>query len=336
MKTVIVTGGLGFIGSNLIKILNKKKYFVINIDKVTYAANFRNIPANIKNYKFYKQDINNKNFLKKILQTYRPSIIFNLAAETHVDRSIENPIDFMNSNILGVFNILEVLREHKRNTKLVHISTDEVYGDIVNKRSSKEEDRYNPSSPYAASKASSDLLIFSYVRTFKIPAIITNCCNNFGPGQFPEKLIPTIINNILKNRNIPIYGNGKNSREWIYVDDHVDGLISISKKGLIGHQYNVGSGIRLNNLDIANKILLLFKKITKQNTQSKIIFVKDRPGHDMCYALNSKKIKNKLDWKTKHNINDALSKTIKWYISKFKDNFFDQKNYKKRIGLIND
>ena len=336
MKTVIVTGGLGFIGSNLIKILNKKKYFVINIDKVTYAANFRNIPANIKNYKFYKQDINNKNFLKKILQTYRPSIIFNLAAETHVDRSIENPIDFMNSNILGVFNILEVLREHKRNTKLVHISTDEVYGDIVNKRSSKEEDRYNPSSPYAASKASSDLLIFSYVRTFKIPAIITNCCNNFGPGQFPEKLIPTIFNNILKNRNIPIYGNGKNSREWIYVDDHVDGLISISKKGLIGHQYNVGSGIRLNNLDIANKILLLFKKITKQNTQSKIIFVKDRPGHDMCYALNSKKIKNKLDWKTKHNINDALSKTIKWYISKFKDNFFDQKNYKKRIGLIND
>jgi dTDP-glucose 4,6-dehydratase len=336
MKTVIVTGGLGFIGSNLIKILNKKKYFVINIDKVTYAANFRNIPANIKNYKFYKQDINNKNFLKKILQTYRPSIIFNLAAETHVDRSIESPIDFMNTNILGVFNILEALREHKRNTKLVHISTDEVYGDIINKRSSKEEDRYNPSSPYAASKASSDLLIFSYIRTFKIPAIITNCCNNFGPGQFPEKLIPTIINNILKNKNIPIYGNGKNSREWIYVDDHVDGLISISKKGLIGHQYNIGSGIRLNNLDIANKILLLFKKITKQNTQSKVIFVKDRPGHDMCYALNSKKIKNKLDWKTKYNINDALSKTIKWYISKFKDNFFDQKNYGKRIGLIND
>ena len=336
MKTVIVTGGLGFIGSNLIKILNKKKYFVINIDKVTYAANFRNIPANIKNYKFYKQDINNKNFLKKILQTYRPSIIFNLAAETHVDRSIESPIDFMNTNILGVFNILEALREHKRKTKLVHISTDEVYGDIINKRSSKEEDRYNPSSPYAASKASSDLLIFSYIRTFKIPAIITNCCNNFGPGQFPEKLIPTIINNILKNKNIPIYGNGKNSREWIYVDDHVDGLISISKKGLIGHQYNIGSGIRLNNLDIANKILLLFKKITKQNTQSKVIFVKDRPGHDMCYALNSKKIKNKLDWKTKYNINDALSKTIKWYISKFKDNFFDQKNYGKRIGLIND
>ena len=336
MKTVIVTGGLGFIGSNLIKILNKKKYFVINIDKATYAANFKNIPINIKNYKFYKQDINNKNFLKNILKTYKPSIIFNLAAETHVDRSIENPNNFINTNILGVFNILEVLREHKQNTKLVHVSTDEVYGDIINKRSSKEEDRYNPSSPYAASKAGSDLLILSYVRTFKTPAIITNCCNNFGPGQFPEKLIPTIINNIIKNKNIPIYGNGTNSREWIYVDDHSEGLIAVSKKGLIGHQYNIGSGIRLNNLDIANKILLLFKKITKQKTLSKIVFVKDRPGHDMCYSLNSEKIKKNLDWKTKHNINDALSKTIIWYISKFKDNFFDQKNYGKRIGLIND
>jgi dTDP-glucose 4,6-dehydratase len=336
MKTVIVTGGLGFIGSNLIKILNKKKYFVINIDKVTYAANFKNIPINIKNYKFYKQDINNKNFLKEILKTYKPSIIFNLAAETHVDRSIENPNNFINTNILGVFNILEALREHKQNTKLVHVSTDEVYGDIINKRSSKEVDRYNPSSPYAASKAGSDLLILSYVRTFKTPAIITNCCNNFGPGQFPEKLIPTIINNIIKNKNIPIYGKGTNSREWIYVDDHTEGLIAVSKKGLIGHQYNIGSGIRLNNLDIANKILLLFKKITKQKTLSKIVFVKDRPGHDMCYSLNSEKIKKNLDWETKHNINDALSKTITWYISKFKDNFFDQKNYGKRIGLIND
>ena len=336
MKTVIVTGGLGFIGSNLIKILNKKNYFVINIDKATYAGNFKNIPANIKNYKFYKQDINNKNFLIKILQTYKPSTIFNLAAETHVDRSIENPSNFINTNILGVFNILEALREHKQNTKLVHVSTDEVYGDIINKRSSKEEDRYNPSSPYAASKAGSDLLILSYVRTFKTPAIITNCCNNFGPGQFPEKFIPTIINNIIKNKNIPIYGNGTNSREWIYVDDHAEGLIAVSKEGLVGHQYNIGSGIRLNNLDIVNKILLLFKKITKQNTQSKIVFVKDRPGHDMCYSLNSEKIKKNLNWKTKHNINDALSKTITWYISKFKDNFFDQKNYGKRIGLIND
>ena len=336
MKTVIVTGGLGFIGSNLIKILNKKKYFIINIDKTTYAANFKNIPIDIKNYKFYKQDINDKKFFKKILQIYNPSIIFNLAAETHVDRSIESPGDFINTNVLGVFSILEALREYKQNTKLIHISTDEVYGDIINKRSSKEDDRYNPSSPYAASKAGSDLLILSYVRTFKIPAIITNGCNNFGPGQFPEKLIPTIINNIMNNKNIPIYGDGKNSREWIYVDDHAEGLIEVSKKGLIGQQYNIGSGIRLNNLNIANKILLLFKKITKQNIRSKIVFVKDRPGHDMCYSLNSEKIKKKLDWDTKHNINDALSKTIKWYISKFKDNFFDQKNYGKRIGLIND
>jgi len=220
MKTVIVTGGLGFIGSNLINILNSKDYFTINIDKLSYASNLKNINSNIKNYKFYKEDINNKNFVKNILNKYNPSIIYNLAAETHVDRSIDGPTNFINSNILGVFNILESIKNHKNKIKLIQISTDEVYGDIQKNYKSKENDAYNPSSPYAASKASGDLLIKSYIRTYKLNAIITNCCNNYGPNQYPEKLIPTIIYNLIKNKSIPIYGNGKNIREWIYVKDH--------------------------------------------------------------------------------------------------------------------
>jgi dTDP-glucose 4,6-dehydratase len=180
MKTVIVTGGLGFIGSNLINILNSKDYFIINIDKLSYASNLKNINSNIKNYKFYKEDINNKNFVKNILNKYNPSIIYNLAAETHVDRSIDGPTNFINSNILGVFNILESIKNHKNKIKLIQISTDEVYGDIKKNYKSKENDAYNPSSPYAASKASGDLLIKSYIRTYKLNAIITNCCNNWS------------------------------------------------------------------------------------------------------------------------------------------------------------
>ena len=333
MKKIIVTGGLGFIGSNLINIL-KKKYFVINIDKVTYASNFKNIDPDIKNYKFYKQDINNKIFIKKILEKYNPSIIFNLAAETHVDRSIDGPRKFIESNILGVFNLLEAIRDYKKKIKLIHISTDEVYGDIKKNHKSKEEDRYNPSSPYSASKASGDLLIKSYIRTYKVPAIITNCCNNFGPNQYPEKLIPTIIYNILNKKPIPIYGIGKNVREWIYVEDHCDALIKIAEKGIIGENYNVGSGIILNNVQIAKKIILNFKKIIHpQNIKTKIYFVKDRPGHDLRYCLNSSKIKNKLKWKCKSSFDQRINETIIWYINKFKNNYFKNKDFKYRIGL---
>jgi dTDP-glucose 4,6-dehydratase len=333
MKKVIVTGGLGFIGSNLINIL-KKKYFIINIDKVTYASNFKNIDLDIKNYKFYKQDINNKIFIKKILEKYKPSIIFNLAAETHVDRSIDGPKQFIESNILGVFNLLEAIRDYKKKIKLIHISTDEVYGDIKKNHKSKEEDRYNPSSPYSASKASGDLLIKSYIRTYKIPAIITNCCNNFGPNQYPEKLIPTIIYNILNKKPIPIYGIGKNVREWIYVEDHCDALIKIAEKGIIGENYNIGSGIILNNVQIAEKIILNFRKIIhSKNIKTKIYFVKDRPGHDLRYCLNSSKIKNKLKWKCKSSFDQRINETIIWYINKFKNNYFKNKDFKYRIGL---
>ena len=261
MKTIIVTGGLGFIGSNLINILNKKNYFIINIDKVSYSSNFKNISNNIKNYKFYKQDINNQNVIKKILNKYNPSLIFNVASETHVDRSIDGPKEFIKSNILGVFNLLEAIRVYKKKIKLIHVSTDEVYGDIRKNKKSKEIDAYNPSSPYAASKASSDLIIKSYIRTYKLPAIITNCCNNFGPNQYPEKLIPTIIYKIINKEPVPIYGKGGNIREWIYVKDHCNALIKIAEKGLIGENYNIGSEVTLNNIQIANKIISIFKKI---------------------------------------------------------------------------
>ncbi len=333
MKKIIVTGGLGFIGSNLINLI-KNKYFIINIDKVSYASNFNNIDPNIKNYKFYKQDINNKIFIKNILKKYNPSIIFNLAAETHVDRSIDGPKQFIESNILGVFNILELIRNHKKKIKLIHISTDEVYGDIKKNYKSKEEDAYNPSSPYSASKASGDLLIKSYIRTYKIPAIITNCCNNFGPNQYPEKLIPTIIYNILNKKPIPIYGKGENVREWIYVKDHCDALIKIAEKGVIGENYNIGSGTVLNNIQIAKKIISSFKKITlTENIKSKINLVEDRPGHDLRYCLDSSKIKNKLKWKCKSSFDQRIDETIIWYINKFRTNYFRNKDYKYRVGL---
>jgi len=322
---------LGFIGSNLINVL-KDKYFIINIDKVSYASNFKNIDLNIKNYKFYKQDINNKIFIENILKKYKPSIVFNLAAETHVDRSIDGPKTFIDSNILGVFNLLESIRNYKKKIKLIHISTDEVYGDIEKNCKSKEEDPYNPSSPYSASKASGDLLIKSYIRTYKIPAIITNCCNNFGPNQYPEKLIPTIIYNILNHKPIPIYGKGKNAREWIYVRDHCNALIKIAQRGVIGENYNIGSGTVLNNIQVAKKIIAVFKKIN-HNIKSKIHFVKDRPGHDLRYCLNSSKIKNKLNWKCELSFDQRLNETIAWYINKFGNNYFKNKDFKGRIGL---
>jgi dTDP-glucose 4,6-dehydratase len=333
MEKIIVTGGLGFIGSNLINIL-KDKYFIINIDKISYASNFKNIDPNIKNYKFYRQDINNKIFIKNILKKYKPSTIYNLAAETHVDRSIDAPKIFIENNILGVFNLLESIRVYKKKIKLIHISTDEVYGDIKKNQKSKEKDPYNPSSPYSASKASGDLLIKSYIRTYKIPAIITNCCNNFGPNQYPEKLIPTIIYNILNHKLIPIYGKGKNEREWIYVKDHCNALIKIAEKGLVGENYNIGSGTVLNNIQITKKIISVFKKINPNlYIKTKVQFVKDRPGHDLRYCLDSSKVKSKLEWKCESSFDQRLNETIAWYINKFKKNYFKNKYFRHRKGL---
>ena len=301
MKKIIVTGGNGFIGSNLVRFLLSKKYFVINIDKNKYSkGSFLLKDIKNKNYRFYKLDINSDKILN-IFKKYKPQAIFNLAAETHVDRSIENPKDFIHSNILGTFNILEQLRNYKKkfrkNLRLIHISTDEVYGDLLKKERSSELFAYKPSSPYSASKASADHLIKSYVRTYKLDAVISNCCNNFGPGQFPEKLIPTLIFNILNNKPLPIYGKGKNSREWIYVEDHCRGLFTIYKKGYSGESYNIGTNFNVNNLNLTKLLLKIIKnKKINIGKKVKIKFVKDRPGHDFRYALNSKKIRKKLNW----------------------------------------
>tara|TARA_B100000900_G_scaffold287089_1_gene246165 strand:+ start:924 stop:1934 length:1011 start_codon:yes stop_codon:yes gene_type:complete len=315
MKKVIVTGGLGFIGSNLIDLLLKKKFNVLNIDKITYSSNFYNTKEykNSKNYKFIKLDIKDKK-LKKILFEYKPNCIFNLAAETHVDRSIDNPESFIQSNIVGVYNLLENFKiySQKYNSKLIHISTDEVYGDILTGRSS-ETYPYHPSSPYAASKAASDHLVSSYVRTYKIPAIVTNCSNNYGPKQHPEKLIPKLIYNIMNNKPLPIYGKGTNSREWIFVKDHCEALIKVYQNGRIGEFYNIGSNKNLSNLEVSNKLIGVSKNLIELGENVKITFVKDRPGHDVRYALNSNKIKRKLKWSPKTTFNEGIKKTFEWY-----------------------
>ena len=341
MKKIVVTGGSGFIGSNLIQLLLKRKFFVINIDKSSYSAN----PYNVKdfkknnNYLFYKLDINNKEALLKILKKYKPLGIFNLAAETHVDRSIDDAQNFIRSNILGVYNLLECIRKLdkklKNKIRFFQVSTDEVYGDIPNNQKASEKYNYNPSSPYSASKAGADQIIRSYTRTYKIKTLIANPCNNYGPNQFPEKFIPKMIFNILNNKPLPIYGKGRNVREWIYVQDTCEALLKIFLKGKIGESYNIGTGVKLKNTEIVKKILFIFKKNKiKIGKKTKVQFVKDRPGHDERYSLNSTKIKKEIKWKSKTSIISGLEKTVLWYYKNL--TFFkkiSKSNITKRLGL---
>ena len=338
MSKILVTGGLGFIGSNLINLLLKKKYRILNLDKVGYASNFYNTKdfSNNKNYKFIKCDLLNSKKLNQIINKYKPSAVFNLAAETHVDRSIDGPGNFINSNIVGTFNLLEVIRKYKNKIKFIHISTDEVYGDVVKGRS-LENDVYKPSSPYSASKASSDHLVYSYIRTYNIPAIVTNCSNNFGPRQHPEKLIPKLIYNILNNKKLPIYGKGKNSREWLYVEDHCNALIQVLKFGKLREFYNIGSNYNIDNLAVVKKLLQIAKKKINLGKNVKVKFIKDRPGHDLRYAINSNKIKKKLRWRPKVNFLAGLEKTFDWY--RVNQNYYSNLNKKdilNRLGKKND
>ncbi len=339
MKKIIVTGGSGFIGSNLVNFLIEKRYFVINLDKLTYSSNKYDEKKRVKKfYKFFKVDINNKARLEKIIKKYKPSAIFNLAAETHVDRSIDSPKAFIHTNINGTYNLLECLKFLKNKNikpKLIHISTDEVYGDIKGIKRSDENHKYEPSSPYSASKASADHLVKSYIRTYNLNAVISNCCNNYGPYQFPEKIIPKMILNILRNKKLPIYAKGKNSREWLHVRDHCEALFTLYLKGKPGESYNVGSGFNLTNIILVKKILKISKILKiKIGKKVKITFVKDRPGHDFRYALNSQKIRAKLKWRPKVNFEKGLKETIKWYlINKSFVKKILKKNYNKRLGL---
>ena len=336
MKSFIVSGGYGFIGSNLIRLLLKKHYKVINIDNLSYSAQKYNLrEINKKNYTFSKTDINNKKKILQIIKKYKPIGIFNLAADTHVDRSIDQSFNFIKNNILGVYNLLEAIKEYKNKIRLIHISTDEVYGDILGSKRSDEKFPYIPSSPYSASKASSDHLVTSYVRTYGIDAVISNCSNNYGPRQFPEKLIPKMIYNIINNKPLPIYAKGKNSREWIYVDDHCEALLKLFHKGKKGEKYNIGSGINCTNIFIIKKILDYFKKNKLLlGNKVKINFVKDRPGHDFRYALNSSKIRKDLNWKPKINLKTGIKKTVEWYLNNQKFfNKIEKKLFTKRLGI---
>ena len=335
-KNIIVTGGLGFIGSNLIDLLISKKYSVINLDKVSYSSNFYNLKEHKNNtkYKFIKCDLNSKK-ISNILLKYKPICIFNLAAETHVDRSIDEPKNFINSNVLGTFNLLEAFKTFstKYNSKLIHISTDEVYGDILKGRSD-EKYSYKPSSPYAASKAASDHLVYSYIRTYKIPAVISNCSNNYGPKQHPEKLIPKLIYNIINNKELPIYGKGKNSREWLHVKDHCMALFKIFEKGKIGEFYNIGSNKNLNNIQITKALIKIAKNFITIGPKVKIKYITDRPGHDQRYALNSNKIKKKLKWKPQIKFDNGLKETFLWYLNNKKYySSLAKKDIVKRLGL---
>ena len=304
----LITGGLGFIGSNFIEKLFEiyPDVSVQNIDAELFGSNRKNLKhlEKSKKYNFVKGNITNFKLMKKLIAD--SDIIVNFAAESFVDRSISNSKPFLNSNIIGVYNILEILKKEKK--KMIHISTDEVFGSLKS-GSANEQYRFNPSSPYSSTKAAAELLIISYNRTYNLDCIITRCTNNYGPKQFPEKLIPKIILLAQKNKKIPIYGSGKNIRDWIYVDDHCDAILKVIRNGKNGQSYNISANNEISNLKIVKKILELMNK-----TEDLIEFVEDRPGHDFRYSLDSKKIRSELGWKENVNFEDGIEKTVKWYL----------------------
>ena len=316
MSKILVTGGLGFIGSNFISEIISDENFIVNIDCETYSSVESSMLSFVsnKNYKHYKININDYNKVYEIIKKYSFDYIFHFAAESHVDNSISNSFLFAQTNVIGTLNLLEAYNNIKKKNKLfIHVSTDEVYGSIEEGKFN-EDSPYKPGSPYSASKASSDHFVKSFYNTHNLPIIITNCCNNYGPYQNKEKLIPTIINSLINKKEIPVYGNGKNIREWIYVKDHVNGLIYISRKGEIGESYCIGSSVEFTNIELVIKICQIYDKLNNSNGSDNLIsFVNDRKGHDFRYALNSKKI-NKLGWNCKMTFEKSIIKTITWYL----------------------
>ncbi len=320
---ILVTGGCGFIGSNYVlrQVLHNGNE-VLNIDKLTYAGNVENLDKlkDYPNYKFKNVDICDAQSISKLLVSFKPDAIVHFAAESHVDRSIEKPMDFINSNILGTATLLHqslnCLKEN--NFKFVHVSTDEVFGSLGEDGYFTEDTSYDPSSPYSASKASSDHLVRSWNRTYNFPSIITNCSNNYGPYQFPEKLIPLMIANCIDEKPLPIYGEGKNIRDWLFVEDHCSAIDKVLISGDIGETYNIGGNNEISNLDIVKNICIILDDLkprkNKVSYSELISFVTDRPGHDFRYAIDSSKIKKQLDWNPKETFNSGILKTIKWYL----------------------
>lgn len=324
--TILITGGAGFIGSHLTRLFVTKypEYKIVNLDKLTYAGNLENLKdiEDKSNYTFVKGDITDIDLIKKIFEEYKFTAVLHCAAESHVDRSISDPLAFVRTNVLGTATLLQTAKEFWKddyNGKLFyHISTDEVYGSLGTEGFFTEETPYDPRSPYSASKASSDHFVRAFYHTYKLPVIISNCSNNYGPYHFPEKLIPLCINNILNKKPLPIYGKGENVRDWLFVEDHVKAIDVIFHKGKIGETYNIGGHNEWKNIDIIKELCRqMDEKLGREKgTSEKLItFVKDRAGHDMRYAIDATKLKNELGWKPSLQFEEGLSKTIDWYLN---------------------
>ena len=340
---IIITGGVGFIGSCVVRKAIEKGYTVLNIDALTYAASLDNVASvsNSKNYLFDNIDIRDYDKLYKSINAFQPDAIMHLAAESHVDRSIDSASKVLETNIIGTFNLLDIFTKYwldknkSKNYRFIHISTDEVFGEALHGEMFTETTNYDPKNPYSASKASSDHLVRAWVNTHKTPAIITNCSNNYGPFQFPEKLIPLVINAIRNFKTIPVYGDGLQIRDWIYVDDHVNGLFSVLMDGKIGESYNIGSNNEVTNIDLVRMICQrMDERLKNKDSYTNLIeFVKDRPGHDKRYAIDSSKIRNEIGWAPKYNIDSGLNKTIDWYMSNqnWLDSLAEKTNLKNRF-----
>lgn len=336
MSVILVTGGAGFIGANFIEYFLKenKKTHIVNLDALTYAGSLSNL-INLKNntnYTFVEGNICNRGLIESLFEKYQFSGVIHFAAESHVDNSITNPDAFVQTNINGTFNLLDVsknfwmkgpnyYKEDFKNSRFHHISTDEVYGTLGETGLFKETTSYAPNSPYSASKAASDFLVRSYFHTYGMNVVTTNCSNNYGPKQHDEKLIPTIIRRAISGENIPIYGDGKNIRDWLYVLDHCKGIELVYKTGKAGETYNIGGENEQNNLYIAHKICEILDELKPKSTPYKeqITFVKDRPGHDFRYAIDASKIENELGWKADENFDSGILKTIQWYLEKYQN-----------------
>lgn len=321
-KSIIVTGGCGFIGSHFIESLSKiyPHITIYNVDNFSYASSdYINKLLDKNNYKFLREDICNASIVDSIINEINPDLIFHFAAESHVDNSIENPLNFINTNIVGTYNLLNSLvKKNSVDKKAIfhHVSTDEVYGSLnLNDESFSENSKYSPNSPYSASKASSDLLVRAWHKTYNLPYIITNCSNNFGPRQHYEKLIPKIIHNALNKTKIPIYGDGSNIRDWLFVEDHIDALLKIHEADLINESFNIGGGIEINNLEMTSMILdILEKKFNFDNLHSLIEFVDDRKGHDFRYSIDSSTIQRLTKWRPSNNFTENLDKTVSYFV----------------------
>ncbi len=347
---ILVTGGAGFIGSAVVRhLINDTKHSVVNLDKLTYAGNLESLRSveNHERYAFEQVDIGDKSELERVFEQHQPDIVMHLAAESHVDRSIDGPGEFMQTNIIGTYTLLEVARKYwsklpddrKSAFRFHHISTDEVYGDLED--SGKlfiETTPYAPSSPYSASKAASDHLVRAWQRTYALPTLITNCSNNYGPFHFPEKLIPHVILNALDGKNLPIYGDGSQIRDWLYVEDHAVALVKVATEGEIGETYNIGGHNEKKNIEVVKTICSILDELVPKSTkyEEQITFVADRPGHDLRYAIDATKIKQELNWTPAETFESGIRKTVEWYLENQETwckNVLDGSYKLERLGL---